>query len=132
MAAAERSSMEAAAAVDLPLEVVEFQPVLEGWTWTEAKWAKETDARHEYVMVDDTEQEDFHAFYRMLREHGYKAKWTNPVNNKTYYNRYIELGEWTYWWVPRCMNREHVSVRDAGKTLRTPASAAEANAQLSL
>jgi hypothetical protein len=98
--------------------------------WTPAKWAAGTDARHEYVMVmwAEVDGDQFHAFYRLIREQGYKAKWTNPETGKTYYNRYLELGEWTYWWVPRTMNREHRST----PTLRTPASAAETEAQLSL
>lgn len=105
-------------------QIFKPEPLIQAWPWTAAKWCKDTDARHEYVMSTwpEVDSDDFHAFYRHLREEGYKGKWTNPVNGKTYYNRYVEVGEWTYWWVPRCINREHVSV----PTLRIPASAAEA------
>lgn len=101
----------------------DVQECIREWPWTAAKWAKDTDARHEYVMsMWDEVREWFWPFVKYVRAEGYKAKWTNPVTGKTYSNTYLELGEWTYWWVPRCINREHTSV----ETLRIPPSAAEA------
>ena len=99
--------------------------------WTAAKWARETDARHEYVMEfwPEVASGDFAAFARHIKAVGYKARWgPNPVTGKSYSNVYFELEPWTYWWFPRCLNREHRSV----DTLPSPVSAAEADAQLRL
>jgi hypothetical protein len=95
---------------------------IESTKWTAAVWACETDARHEYVMEWDVDPDEYQWVVGLIKAEGYRAKWgPNPVTGKSYTNVYLEVGDWTYWWIPRCLNREHRSVQ----TLRSPATAAD-------
>ena len=108
-----------------PQELIER---VEAWPWTPAKWAEGTRAQHRYVMSfwPEVAEADFNAFARLVRAEGYKGKWgPSPRNGRSYASIYYEAGSWTYWWFPRCFNREHRSV----DTLRRPVSRAEAEAQ---
>ncbi len=111
-------------------ELARIRAFIASAPWTPAKWAEGTRAQHQYVMRDAVDGADFDAFVDLIFEQGYKARWRNPITNRTYFNRYYECGPWTYWLIfkPRCLNREHRSV----DTLRRPVSKAEAEAQLEL
>lgn len=109
----------ATAPVATEFTLADAEAFIQAAPWTAAKWAAGTDARHEYVMVmwDEVDGDEFHAFYRLIREQGYKAKWTNPETGKTYYNRYLEVGEFTLLVgaaVPQPRARLHAHVADSG------------------
>ena len=46
---------------------------------------------HEYTTRGETPDEEFEAFVRFIREHGYRARYGRNVYT------YLKLGDWRYW-----------------------------------
>jgi hypothetical protein len=103
-----------------PYSLEEAKEFIERVPWTFAKTA--AFMPHYYVIRGWREVQDpeFLRLWALIREHGYRAKWTAPSGpevdygaaGKTFTNTYLDIEEWTYWVIPPAMlNREHQDVQ---------------------
>ena len=63
---------------------------------------------HEYFILgwQKASNADFFRFVATIRQRGYQGRYVAPYSGRSMINRYLQVGDWCYWYIgPKMMNR---------------------------